>query len=508
MAGGKQSPRQKMINLMYLVFIAMMAMNMSKEVLSAFGLINDNLTESNAQATERNKNFLAGLKEKAGENAKQYGELAEKAAKIDALANDFTAYVESIKSDVLSGVKDPKDYETMDKAKLDEVFFAGGDKYSPKGQEFVDKMNAFRTGVIALLGNDYKEIQSEINTKFSTEDVKTRDNIKKSWLDYHYKGFPLVASITKLTKIQSDVKTVQSEILSAMLQGNLASQVSMTNYKAIVVLDKNAFYQGEQVTGKVVLGRYDENTVPTAINGLSGAKIENGQAVFAFGAGAVGEHDIKGQFVFQENGENVPIEIDGKYVVIPRPNEATISADKMNSIYRGVDNPMSISFAGVSDNKVQVSAPGLSKVGPGKYNWRPDQIQGNEATVSVTATMEDGKKVSSTKTFKVRHIPAPAASIRGQVGTMRGNKEDLINSSVGVSFGDFVFDVSANVQSFEVSVPGQARIVCQGNRLSAQAQAAIRNAKRGDIVVIGNVKSVLSGGLRVKDSTPFAWEIN
>src|SRR5690606_34345031 len=156
--------------------------------------------------------------------------------------------------------------------------------------ESVARMNNFRIEVSKVLGDDFKDVQAVLNDKFSTGDengkVKDREGRPRDWLEYHYKGFPMVASLTKLTQIQSDIKSVESEILGAMLQGNLAQQVSMSNYQAIVVLDKNAFYQGEQVTGRVVLGRYDDKTVPTRIDNLPGSKIENGQAVFAFGAGA------------------------------------------------------------------------------------------------------------------------------------------------------------------------------------------------------------------------------
>src|SRR5690606_17840468 len=155
-----------------------------------------------------------------------------------------------------------------------------------------------------------------------------------------------------------------------------------------------------------------------------------------------------------------PIEIVGKYVVVPKPNSATISADKMNSIYRGVDNPMTISFAGISDNNVTASAQGLRAAGSGgKYIWRPDGIQGTEETVSVTGKLTHCTSVSDKKTFVFRYIPAPVASIRGREGTLRGNKNDLLNSTVAVKFPDFVFDINVNVTQFEVSVPGSPRVV-------------------------------------------------
>lgn len=517
MAGGKLTPRQKMINLMYLVFIAMMALNMSKEVLSAFGLMNERLEDSNTAATMRNQQFIQGLQQKAEDSPELYRDLTEKAKQIDALASDFNQYVEGIKKELMTDVKDPQDYEVMDKSiTLDNKFFVGGDKYSQEGQEFVDKVNGFRTGVLTILGDNYPDVKADIENKFSTgEDGKVRDREgrPREWLEYHFKGFPMVASLTKLTQLQADVKTVESEILGKMLQGEMGRQLSFDNYEAIVVLDKSAFFSGEQVTGKIALGRTDSSTKPAKVilNGqtLDPSTFKEGGVELSLTAGAVGEQALKGEFIFMEDGEEKSIAIESNYVVVPRPNSATISADKMNSIYRGVDNPMTISFAGVSDNNVTANAQGLRAAGgSGKYIWRPDGIQGTEATVTVSGKLPDGSSVTDKKTFIVRNIPAPLATLRGRTGTHRGNKNDLLNSTIGVSFPDFVFDINVNVTSFEVSVPGSPRVICQGNKLNAQAQAAINKARVGDIVVIGNVKTAIPGSnVIIKDSAPFTWEI-
>jgi len=151
MASGKQSPRQKMINLMYLVFIAMLALNMSKEVLTAFGLMNEKLAESNTTTAQRNNAFLAGLEEKVGEQPAKYAPLKEKADKIHVLSEDFNTYLETLKSDLLADVEDKTEYEEMDKSnQLDEMFFQSG-KISPRGQEFLDKMNGYKNGVVSII---------------------------------------------------------------------------------------------------------------------------------------------------------------------------------------------------------------------------------------------------------------------------------------------------------------------------------------------------------------------
>ncbi|MFA5556608.1 MAG: gliding motility protein GldM [Flavobacteriaceae bacterium] len=517
MAGGKLTPRQKMINLMYLIFIAMLALNMSKEVLSAFGLFNEKFELSNANAMQTNAQIMDALNQKASDDPSNFKKPKEVADKVVALTKDFYNYVEELKSSITDGVElDEKTgklpYEAMDKADAIDYTWFKGDGLTEKGQEIVATIDKYREDMKVAIGTDkkYSPIVADLETKFNTDDVNVKGMVKPmSYLDYHYKGFPGIASLTKLSAMQSDAKTAESNVLNALIGNTAIAQASMSNYKAIVVLDKNAFYQGEQVTGRVVLGRYDESTIPTDVKVNAGtASIENGQAVFSIGAGSVGEHDITGEFTFMEDGKPIPIKIEGQYVVVPKPNSANISADKMNVVYIGVDNPMTISFAGISDNNVTATAPGLSKLsGTGKYNWRP-QGGGNEVTVSVTGKLPDGTSVSDKKTFRVKTIPAPATDLRGITGGTKGSKENLINSPVKVKFDDFDFDVKTTVIQFEVKAQGSPIVVCQGNRFSPAAVAAINKVPKGGNVIISNVKTRIEGtNVPIKDSTPFVWEI-
>lgn len=500
MAGGKLTPRQKMINLMYLVFIAMLALNMSKEVLSAFGLMNEKLEASNTDATTRNEAFMTGLADKARENAKQYAALKANADKVKVLADDLNSYLGTLKSQMLKGVENPKDYEVMDKGDfLDNKFFTG-DKVSKEGQTFLSKIAAFRDGVAAIVPG----VAESVKAKFNTAPVKNRDGLTIDWLDYHYKGFPMVASLTKLTQLQADVKTTESEVLGQMLQGNLKSQVSMKNYKAIVVLDKSAYFSGDKVTGRVVLGRYDDNIKPTAFNGPG--KIENGQAVINMTAGGVGNQKISGKFTFMEDGKEVPLPFEGEYVVVPQPKEATISADKMNVVYRGVDNPISVSFAGIGSDKVKATAPGIRAAGKaGSYMIRPGA--GNELTVTATGTLPNGQTVSSRKAFRIKGLPSPTGKVRGEVSA-KGQKNNLEVVSVTADMEDFDFPVSVTVTQFTIKVPGQPTVLVQGNKMDARAKAAIARAGRGDVVVISNIKAKFVGIDQIpKSVSPCTYEV-
>jgi len=367
MAGGKQTARQKMINLMYLVFIAMLALNMSKEVLTAFGVMDERLTDANAASTARNDAFLDNLSTKAAEQPEQYSTVKEKAVQISALGADLNDFIENLKGQMMATVKpdDQDNYEVQDKPDfLDQTLF-NGDNISPVGKEFLAKINAYRDGVLALVGDDYPSIAADIEKKFSTADVRQRsDNVKKPWLNYQFEGFPLIASKTRLSQIQADVKTTQSEIFSKMLGSQQEAALSFTQYNTLLEQSKSAFYAGEAFDGGIVLGRKDPNTKPNRVELTLDGKplsqsqytIESGKVKLNINAGAAGDHKVEGNLIFLQDGKEVEIPVDVSFATITKPNSAVIAADKMNVVYRGVENPMTVSIPGIPDNKVTATA--------------------------------------------------------------------------------------------------------------------------------------------------------
>ena len=518
MAGGKASARQKMINLMYLVFIAMMAMNMSKEVLSAFGLMDAKFAESNVVATEKNGALLADLETKAEEKKEEFAVPFNKATLVNTASDKFYKYIGTLKEDLLregSYSIDPDTgklpFEAMDKTDiLDEMWFTG-DRMTKKGQEVIATIEAYKKEIKDILGSDVKYMKAieRFDRRFSTAEVETKEGIKKSWLDYNFQGFPAIASYTKLTAMQNDVKMTEANMFNLFLGNSLDEAVSLKKYQAIVLADKSAFFAGEKFQGKVVLGKY-ANVTPTklTVNGkevnISEAIDSTGAAKLDFTVGNVGEQEIKGTFTFLEDGKPLDIPIVGNYVVVPRPNSATISADKMNVVYRGVTNPMTISFAGVPDNKVSASGSGLSKgSGTGKYNMVP--TTGKEVTISVSATLDDGSKASDKKTFRIKDIPKPAGKLAG-MSNGKLPKANVAAGTIMAELEDFDFDLPLTVTGFKVKVPGQPSITVSGNKMSGQAKAAINKARRGDDVTIFEIKS-RSSGPAIKPASPIVIEL-
>ena len=150
---------------------------------------------------------------------------------------------------------------------------------------------------------------------------------------------------------------------------------------------------------------------------------------------------------------------------MPKPNAATISADKMNVVYRGVKNPMTISFAGVSDNKVNANAQGLSRVSGSKYVMDATSIKGSEVTINVTGTLPDGQRVSDNAKFRIKDLPKPTGTVRGEDGLIKMQKNSLDISTIGAKFDDFDFELPLRVTGFKFKVPGQPTITVNGNKL-------------------------------------------
>lgn len=292
---------------------------------------------------------------------------------------------------MMEKVEDPQDYEVQDKADFLNQRFFQGDKLSPEGQEFVSKINEFKTGVISIIGDKYPSLVKDIESKFNTDEVERRDGVKTNWLKYHFEGFPLVASKTKLTQMQNDIKTTESEILSRMLAGQQEIALSFDNYTTLLESERSAYFSGDPFEGAIVLGRKDDATRPNEVQlTLDGRElkegedftIDGGQVVLSVSAGSPGDHNIEGKLIFLEGGEPVEVPVKSSFTTISRPTDATISADKMNVLYRGVDNPLTISMAGVSDANISASGPGnFRKISGSKYTVDVTTVQGREAKI-------------------------------------------------------------------------------------------------------------------------------
>ncbi len=517
MAGGKATPRQKMINLMYLIFIAMLALNMSKEVLAAFGIMNEKMEASNVKTTESNLAFLDGLSTKASEDTKKYGDLYKNAQTIKQMSQEYYDYLEGIKSEMMEGVEDPKDYARMDNSDfLDQKLFQG-DNLSEGGKEFMKRINDYRTQVAAIVPKALKEsVSARFNVGDANGKVEKKDGTKQDWINYHYEGFPMVASLAKLTALQADVKATEEDALKSMLEGELTDQVSLKNFATSLLASKSAFYAGEKYDGKIVISKTDNSSKPVRAElTLDGRKLSEGKdykleaggVKMLISTGAPGDHTVAGTLFFMQDGEEIPVVVKNSFATITKPGAALIAADKMNVVYRGVSNPMSISIPGIPNNKVRASAPGLKKVSGSKYSMNPGK--GRTVTISASGTLPDGKPVGSKLEFRIKDIPRPSGTISKQPGSIKLPRKNLEIATVGAMLEDFDFDLNLAVSGFKFKVPGQPTVAVKGGRLDSRAKSALKRAKRGDAVQIFDISAYITNNrtYKLKKVSPVVVEI-
>jgi gliding motility-associated protein GldM len=484
---------------------------MSKEVLSAFGLLNTKLTIANTITQSRNEAFMASLAIKAEDQPEQYAAVKAKADHAVVITRKLDSYLENLKSEMMKTVKadDIDNFEVQDQPDFLDTKFFQGDKLKPGGKEFLAEMNDYRTGMLSLFGEQYPAVGVSIENDFSTEPILNRDGEKVDWLNYNFEGFPLIASLTKLTQLQTDIKSNSSQLLSKILAGQQASALSFSQYTTLLESPKSAYYTGEVFDGAIVLGRVDDKTVPNRAElTLDGRKLdkgkdysfEGGRVVLSITAGNAGEHKLEGKLVFLEDGKETDVPVNRSFSTISPPNSATISADKMNVVYRGVKNPMTISMDGVPNNNVNANAPGLSRGSGSSYIMDVTTVKGREVKINVTGTI-DGKSFPSSKIFRIKDIPRPTGTIRGEDGNggpVRMQRQGLEISSIGAMLLDFDFDLKLNVTGFSFKVAGQPTVTVSGNKLNGQAKGALKRAKRGETVQIFDINAKIAGNSSYK----------
>ena len=179
----------------------------------------------------------------------------------------------------------------------------------------------------------------------------------------------------------------------------------------------------------------------------------------------------------------------------------------MNVVYRGVSNPMTISIPGVPN--ISASAPGLTKSGgTGKYTMNVTTLKQREVKINVSGTL-NGKKIASSKTFRIKDIPRPVGTVRGEDGSVKMGKSSLAISTIGAILPDFDFNLKLKVTGFKIKVPGQPTVRVSGSKLNSQAQTALKRAKRGESVQIFDINAKLAtgGSYRVKKVSPVIVEL-
>ena len=491
-----KEPRQKMINMMYLVLTALLALNVSAEIINAFKVVDNSLKESNIVLASSTNAVYSSLNEmlKDPKTAEKAGIWQPKAAKAQALAKQTYDLIGNYKIQLMreSGYNP----ESGDSSFKEDNIDAATRLFDTKGEgkNMYDALESFKKNILAIDPEIAKQLGPKIplnlETPKSQSGNKPTGDKYKDWTTSYFHMTPTVAALTILSKFQNDVKNTESQV--AVFCANQVGTVKIIYDKFVPLIGTNSTYfmPGEEMEVQAGLGAFNASVKPTVtIDGKSIAVDASGVAETKFNVGGTGSRKmhVSVKYVDPSTGELKETNKDIEYTVGAASGVA-VMADKMNVLYIGVDNPLTIT-AGAGAEKVNATFTGgsISKVNGAKYIARPTTP--GEHTITVLVEGKAAGKV----TYRVKNLPLPAA----YVGNLKPGAVPAATfkamGGVIAKLEDSEFDAPYEVVSYTVGalssdIPDYAPVTNNGNRWSGGAAALINKLKPGALVVINDIR--------------------
>ncbi len=495
-----REPRQKMINIMYLVLTAILALNVSNEVIEAFKTVDKSLIASNTNINSSNQILYKSLsdmlnKDETKVQAAVWQPLAEKAKGYSA---ELETYINDLKMELKKGAglvikSDGKeDFKEDNLDASTRIFETAG-----KGNQLKAKLEDFKKKILDL---DPKiKAKFENNFPISTEGVDGKEG-KKDFTTGYFHMTPTVAALTILSKFQNNVKNVESQVVTFCASQVGAVEIHMDEVNVLVGQNSNYLMPGQELVVTAGVGAYSSTVKSNiAINGQP-LNLVDGQGEYKTKVSGSGKHVIRVTGSFKnEQGKDVPISKDIEYVV-GVPGGAAVMLDKMNVFYIGVDNPITIS-SGSGWDKTSVSMTG-GTVSAGTTNRMVRVSAVGPASITVTA---DGK--SSKFDFRVKRIPDPIfkvgdGKVRMPSVSFKGQqfcRAELENFDFDTKYSV----VSATVYFSGANFPNVQQSILNGNNLAPLA-SFIQRCGPGSVVTFDNVKVTGPDGQRVIEGKSIA----
>jgi gliding motility-associated protein GldM len=491
--------RQIMINLMYLVLTALLALNVSNEILHAFKVINESIQKSNASIESKNKDLYEAI----SENEKMAGKYEKvhpykvRADEVKAQADAMVKYLENWKERIIteSGGKDDKGEikreDNIDASTLLLVERNGGDTLK-------DKIQQLRNFLISKVDDqDQKIIEPQLSLKID-QPKKSDNNPQGEWKVAYFHNMPTMAVLTLLAKFQNDVRNSEALVINKLFEEAHSKDLKFDAIQAIAVPKTSYALAGQKVEAQIMLAAYNKTIQPTVT--ASSGKVnpaKDGVATWETVASGVGLQTVKGTVSLNmgDHMETKPYEF--QYMV--GSTGASMQLDKMNVFYIGVPNPVTISAAGYSVQDVSLSIPGatITPKEPGHYDVAIDKAGTVTADIMANDKANGGVKKVGSMEVRVKYIPDPVAEVGGKSsGALRS---DIFKAQLGVvaQLKNFDFDARFVVTSFSFSMlPKRGEYIGPFNvkgplfKSSAQVMQAIERTHPGDKIFIEDIKAI------------------
>ncbi len=534
MSGGNcpETPRQKMIGMMYLFLTAMLAVNVSSSVLEGFVLVDKSLQENNEIFRKNNVATYNHFKAEVEQNAAKYGESWKLAQELSAQANHMCDLVDSTKwflarkADGVEG--DPNNLKSMDNVDVAAASMLMNiiPGKPTKGEELKAELDSYRQFILEKIivdQNKFGSLAESVSISLNTDDVKSSKGeadagVTKKWEQSIFENIPIGAIMPLLSKIQTDIRNTEALAIAHLFGQVGASDFSVNKFESRLVLDSKYLVKGSVQNGMALLGAVDSTKRPVYelfINGSPLEVSENGS--FQYPTNVSGKYEITGNIQLENE--------DGEMNIYPFPDQifevgdlsATVSATKMNVLYAGIANPMSVSVPGFSANDISVrfsDGSKLVKSKTGNYLATPKSA-GKTIEMIVSTEVEGKSQVVGKYPFRVKSLPPPAAFVvyPKEVTTANGKttlqekfsggrlkKVDLMKSDGLVAeLLDSDFEVNYKITGFDITLydsMGNAKTYSsKSSKFTSDQKTRIRSLAKGKQFFVSNIEAMGPDGI-------------
>jgi gliding motility-associated protein GldM len=503
MAGFKETPRQKMIGMLYLVLMALLALNVSVEVLDAFVTVNESIEATNENFARKIEATHYAFEQQNQLNPARVGPFYESAQTVQEMSNEMINYIhEMIVASIAYSERieieearelSLRDAKTKDKYDRTTTFYIN----EGRATEIKNRINEYREGVIGILDPvDRERIKIGLDTEGPFYD---KSGNEQSWEMHNFYHTILAANVTIMNKIINEIQNAEFDIINFLFAAVDADSYKFDEIDAKVIPSSNFVFLGDTYEAEILVAAYDTKSNP--------------EVLFVDGADRITEQNLRTARRIAGKDGSVKIQIPAtseglkRYagsIIVPDPTgqprsynfsheffvgrpSLTVSATKMNVFYTGVDNPVSISVSGMAESQIQprISAGEINRVGNEWIVRVPET-----ATTAVISVVADGRQMGASE-FRVKRVPDPQATIAGITGGNVDRSRLLAATAIIPTMpADFEFDLNFQITSFEF-VATRAGDIFQrpgtGNRLTEEMITYIQNARRGDRVWLENI---------------------
>lgn len=499
-----KEPRQKMINMMYLVLTALLALNVSAEILNAFKTVDRSLMIASGVAEQKNEEIFKSFKAKledptSREKAAIWEPKAQQARKI---SDELYNYIEGLKQELKkeSGLKTVDGKEEFKEDDLDagtRLLVQQAPEGKGKGKELYEKLKAYKEQLLAIDPEMKKEIEVGLPLDLTIPPTSSEAG-KNDWAYAYFHMTPTIAAITIMSKFQNDVRNSESKAVEFCHKQIGQVEIIYDQFQAFAGTNTQYLMPGEELVITAGIGAFSKAAQPSiTIDGANVALNAEGTAEYKTRVGGSGAGIKRVRISYAKpDGTTAVVEKEIKYTV-GIPAGLTVSTDKTRVFYKGLENPLSVTGGG-GDEKVNVSIEGagasLRKAGPGQYIVTCTQL----GTVNVVAN--DGKNIQRIA-IPVKRVPDPIVVVGGSAGGAMPANVFRVQSGAIAELRDFVFEgVAYKVMSFMLICTGKGfdepefAEVNSASFKDASAQTLIRRCQAGTTVTIGEIKVLEPGG--------------